>query len=111
MNRNESRDEKITKSESYSSFLNQREMKSITHYISKEYNYPTEDEISELNLIPITWKFGEKFFKLASKYYNDPSLWFLIAFYNKKPTDLHVKNGELIYIPMPPDKLLVIMEK
>ena len=111
MDRNESRDSRTLSNEQYSSFLNERGYKSLTHFACKEYKYPTPLEILELTLIPIIWKFGEKFYKLASVHYGDPTLWHVIAFYNKRPTDAHVKEGETIYVPMPFEKMIRIMEK
>jgi hypothetical protein len=36
---------------------------------------------------------------LASEFYGAPELWWLIAWYNKKPTETHFKTGDVIDIP------------
>ena len=42
----------------------------------------------------------------SSVYVDDTNLWWVIAWYNKKPTEAHVKAGETIVIPLPLDKIL-----
>lgn len=51
--------------------------------------------------ISYTWKNGDKLYKLAQTFYNDPMLWWIIAEYNKKPTDFDYETGEVIKIPSP----------
>jgi nucleoid-associated protein YgaU len=43
---------------------------------------------------------------LAHKHYGDANLWWIIAWYNKKPTEAHVKMGDIITIPLPLDKVI-----
>ena len=56
------------------------------------------------------WKAGDKFFKLAQVYYGNPELWWVIASFNEKPTENHCRLGDLIYIPLPAEKVLAAME-
>lgn len=60
------------------------------------------DFIEYGELEPHLWKVGSRFYKLAYEHYGDATLWWIIAFYNKKPTDSHVKIGEVIYVPRDP---------
>lgn len=52
------------------------------------------------------WSVGDKFYKLAQAYYNDPKLWWIIAWYNQKPTEGHVELGDTILVPRNIDTLL-----
>lgn len=70
----------------------------------------SDDDLQELDLVPHIWKTGDRFFKLASKYYGDPQKWWVIAFFNYRPTDSHVTIGETIYIPRPLEKVLLLMD-
>jgi len=45
------------------------------------------------------WTVGDHYWKLASKYYGDPSAWWVIGWFNQKPTEAHVKTGNLVLIP------------
>ena len=55
------------------------------------------------------WKLGDRYHKLASEYYADSELWWVIASYNKKPTEFHLKAGDIVYIPMPLETVLYYM--
>ena len=50
-----------------------------------------------------TWKLGDRYYKLAYEHYGDPEVWWVIAMYNKKPTEAFVNVGDRIYIPKPID--------
>ena len=52
------------------------------------------------------WKTGDRYFKLANQYYGRPELWWIIALYNKKPTEGSLKRGDLVFIPTPVEALL-----
>ena len=52
------------------------------------------------------WKTGDRYYKLANTYYGNPQLWWIIALYNQKPTEGHLKLGDVIEIPSPINLLL-----
>lgn len=63
--------------------------------------------ISELDKLLLSqeshiWIPGDKFYKLSLQYYGNMDDWYIIAFFNNKPTDADVKIGEEIIIPFPP---------
>ena len=66
-------------------------------------------QIQQLDLVPHVWGVGDRFYKLAHRFYGDTSMWWVIAWFNQKPTDNHVKVGDPIYIPAPLDKVLSMM--
>lgn len=47
------------------------------------------------------WSHGDRLWKLSSQYYGDPKYWWLIAWFNRKPTENHFSLGEVITIPTP----------
>jgi hypothetical protein len=85
----------------YQEMLENRDIKNINLYESMELYYPTNAQMNNITMIQETWKSGDRFYKYASQYYSDPSLWYIIAFINKKPTDSHVNVGQIILIPTP----------
>lgn len=87
--------------EMYKEMLKKRNVKKIFQYDTPVLNHPDSDQIDGLNLEAHRWTVGDRFFKLADKYYNDPRLWWVIAQFNKTPTESHVELGDLIYIPLP----------
>ena len=75
-------------------------------YTTPDLKHPNLKDISEFNLEAHRWKVGDRFYKLADLYYNDQKLWWVIALFNKTPTEGHVELGDLLYIPLPVDKVL-----
>jgi len=69
-------------------------------------SYPTAEEIVQLEIRGHVWKTGDRLYKLAHEYYNDTRLWWVIAFFNKTPTESHLRLGTTIRIPLPLDKVL-----
>ena len=49
---------------------------------------------------------GDRLDNLAFQYYGDPKLWWAIAWFNEKPTEAHLKLGQLILVPIPVEKVI-----
>lgn len=63
-------------------------------------NAPTDQELREdLTHIERIYTMGDKLYKFAYEYYGDVDYWWIIAWYNNKPTDAHFKIGDVVYIP------------
>ena len=90
----------------FSKIFENRDMGSMLHYETPAFRYPTVDEIATLVSVSHTWQIGDRYWRLASQHYSDPGMWWVIAWFNKKPTESHVKFGENIYIPFPLERIL-----
>ena len=110
MGRYDTRTIEKNSSEFYETYLEQRGVKYINQYTTSEFVYPTEMQDNNIMYITHVWTYGDRFFKLSNKYYGDPTLWWVIAMYNKKPTEHNVKLGEQIKIPTPIQKILTYMK-
>ncbi len=44
--------------------------------------------------------------KLSTKFYGDPKYWWIIAWYNKKPSESLLNIGDKVLIPFPLDRIL-----
>ena len=86
--------------------LEERGVNHITQFYTPRLRHPTRRGKSGLNRIGHVWKIGDRYWKLAQEHYGDGKLWWVIAWYNKKPTEAHVKIGDTIVIPMPLDQVL-----
>lgn len=79
-------------------------------YISKKatlnLEYPSFDEVLEFDYDVHVWKLGDRYYKLAERFYGNASYWWVIAWFNKKPTEQHVGVGDLIRIPLPIGQVL-----
>lgn len=87
--------------ELYEKQFRDRALKLIKHYETAKFGFPDSNQIKNISLIEHTWTVGDRYFKLASKYYGDPVDWWIIALFNNKPTESDIMLGQVIYIPMP----------
>lgn len=92
--------------EEYEAFLDDRDVKQITHFGTGVLKYPSAKQISQLQTIRHVWKVGDRYYKLAAKHYGNPRLWWVIAHFNKKPTEASVEIGAVVYVPLPLEKVM-----
>ena len=92
--------------ELYEEFFEERGINKIVHY--KTANWPPLTASVRARFVTIRhrWKLGDKYWKLATTHYGDPKMWWLIAWYNETPTEAHLKQGDLVLVPKPVDKVL-----
>jgi len=95
----------------YQEQLKARNVNHIDQYGTPNMTYPDSSELRKLTLIKHIWKQGDRYYKLAHRYYGDKKLWWLIAWYNKAPTESHLKIGQLVEIPTPLDAALSFMRE
>ena len=91
----------INNNKAYEEILEGRDLNFIKHYGSKRIKYPTPTQMNNLNIENHYWTLGDRYWKLASQYYDDVSAWWVIGWFNQKPTEAHVQTGDLIMIPRP----------
>ena len=90
----------------YSKIFENRGVNSIEQFTTPSLTFPSQEQISRLTLVPHIWKTGDRYFKLSNQYYNDPKKWWIIAFFNQKPTEGHIELGDVIYVPTPLEDIL-----
>ena len=106
--RYESADIIVNSSKIYSNVFKDRGVKQIRQFGTKSLNFPTQEQLQELDVVGHTWRYGDRFFRLAHVHYGDPKLWWVIAFFNQMPTETTLKFGQLVFIPHPLERLLNI---
>lgn len=109
--RNERREIVINKSDFYKKKREEKNLNFFRHYSSLRMSRVTPSDVSDLTVIDHVWSLGDRYHKLAHKYYGDVNLWYLIAWFNRKPTDGHVKLGDTIHVPMPLEKIIYLYNK
>jgi len=95
--------------ESMYEVLDNRGLKQVTHYNTKQLKYPTVEQIRTLNIVSHIWHFEDRYWKLASKYYGDSKYWWLIAWFNKKPIEASINVGDTLNIPLPLSRVLELV--
>lgn len=99
MSRYLKREKATNDKEQYDKLFEKRGVRKIVQYRSPSADYITDEELSKIECHNITWYFGLSFEKLAAEYYGNPNNWWVIASFNRKPTESHIKIGEVIRVP------------
>ena len=84
-------------------------VKSIQHLSTITLKQP--DMLTRASIATTThiWKYGDRYYNLAHKYYDDPEYWWVIAWYNAVPTEAHLKTGDLLAIPVNLNSVLELL--
>ena len=106
--RNENREILVNGVEEYQQFLRKRGLTSIRQLGKLKINETESYERARLDVIKHVVQSGDRMYKLAFKHYGDTRLWWVLAWYNKKPTDFHLKPGDVIDIPLPLKEVLYL---
>ena len=97
-------------SDFYSSLAQKRGLKSIQQINTVVLKNPEIFERIGLATDTHIWKYGDRFYKLAHTYYDDPQLWWIIAWYNGYPTEANVKIGDTLDIPLNLGEIIRVLE-
>lgn len=109
MNRYDGRTIFRTSNDLYLDELNARGLKAFRYFATPVMPDIGEEDLSDIDEIGHVWSMGDRYYKLAAKYYNNPELWWVIAWYNGKPTEAHLKIGDVVSIPLPLWKTLSLL--
>ena len=92
--------------ETYEEILEKRGLNKINHFKTPKLRHLSSAQIRRLNRLTHVWTVGDRFYKLAHKHYGNSKYWWVIAWYNKRPTESHVQLGDLVFIPQPLEDVL-----
>ena len=88
--------------EVYRDYFDRTGYKEITHHGFIPFGDPLAESFrQDIQYVQHTYVMGDTLGKIAYKYYGDPRLWWVLAWFNVKPTDLHCKIGDVIKVPQP----------
>jgi hypothetical protein len=88
------------------SLFRDRGVKKIFQYGTAALDYPDEAALEDMETLTMIWGATDKLYNVAHEAYGDPAYWWVIAWFNKKPTESHFKTGDVIYVPVPLDAAL-----
>ena len=83
--------------ELYESILRRKRITALRQYETRIF--PRLQSLRSIESVLHIWKTGDRYYKLANAYYGNPQLWWVIALYNQKPTEGHLRRGDAIRIP------------
>ena len=96
-------------SEYYKTLRKKRKIRVVRHYETPIMYNPGIADRGSLVTTEHIWKFGDRFYNLANKYYGDSRYWWVIAWWNGAPTEAHMDNGDVIHIPVNIENALNIL--
>ena len=94
----------------YRNLFRKRGVKYIEQYTTPVLEYPNRKQISGLTVVDHIWVRGDHYYKLADAYYGDATYWWVIAQFNKKPTEDQISFGDIIMVPTPLETILGVYE-
>jgi len=106
VSRYDSREVFLNTEDEYEKLREKRNTTFISQFVTANLKHPTVDQITNLNIVNHTWSEGDRFWKLAARYYNKPDSWWIIAWFNRMPTEAQVNIGDIVAIPLPIEKIL-----
>lgn len=95
--------------EYYDYLRKKRNIRRAVQYATPILSNPTVSQRAALLTETHIWKFGNRYYNLAAKYYGDVRYWWVIAWYNGMPTEVDIRPGDVIEIPVDIAKVLKIL--
>tara|TARA_R110000851_G_scaffold210080_2_gene362477 strand:- start:529 stop:882 length:354 start_codon:yes stop_codon:yes gene_type:complete len=93
----------------YSDKFNQNKRHFLSKVATLNLEYPEFSDILNFSYSSHIWSMGDRYYKLAYQYYGSAQYWWVIAWFNKKPTESHVEVGEIIRVPKPIGEVLATL--
>lgn len=93
----------------YKKKLDSRGLKKIDHYELAKLKHPDALDVFGLQMLDHVWKLNDRYYKIAHEYYSDSTLWWVVAWFNQKPTEADLNIGDVIQIPYPLEKLVTYL--
>jgi nucleoid-associated protein YgaU len=81
----------------------------IRHMATVVMKNPSARERASLKTTKHIWSYGDRFYNLANQYYGEPTYWWVIAWYNGYTTEVTIRNGDMIYIPLNLENALTVL--
>jgi nucleoid-associated protein YgaU len=86
--------------EQYKNILDKKGIKKLEQYRTLEKEVLEQEEYDAIQVVNYVWRYGDMYWRLASRFYGNPTHWWVIASFNKRPTEAHNKIGDVIKIPL-----------
>ena len=97
------------RSEFYRFLREKRGVKTIRHYDTQVLQNPSVAARASLRSTNHIWKYGDRYYNLAYRYYGNSRYWWVIAWYNARPTEANIKIGDSLQIPLNLEEALTVL--
>jgi len=89
----------INNEQQYDKIFEKRGVKKITQFRSPFDIFIDQEVLDSIDCHRVVWTSGESYERLAQRFYGNFKQWWVIAAFNRKPTESHAKHGDVIRIP------------
>ena len=89
--------------------LKSRDKRRLVQYDIPRLRHPSPAQRAAVNTTRHIWKYGDRYYNLANKYYGDHRYWWVIAWWNVYPAEATVPIGASLYIPLNLEEVLNIL--
>ena len=100
----------MNKLKEYKEFFEDRGVDYIRQFRTGMLTQPTVEDRARLNPVKHVWQVGDRYSKLAHRYYGNSALWWVIAWYNSVPTEADIKFGDILQIPINLSTVLEVLD-
>ena len=97
--RNRRRNIATNSQQMYKKVFDKKGVKSLIQYSTPVFKRPTQEDLDKIKFETYTWSVGDRFWRLADRFYGNREYWYIIARFNNVPTEAHLKTGDDIKIP------------
>lgn len=92
----------------YGKFMDKLGTKKLDHSSLVLFGNPVaSDFLKKIRVSSHLYAAGDRLSKIAHRYYGDAELWWVLAWFNGKPTDFHCKIGETLLVPHPVEEAIL----
>ena len=92
----------------YGKFMDKLGTSKIDHSSLILFGNPVSSEfLKKISISKHLFTASDRLSKIAFKFYGDAELWWVLAWFNGKPTDFHCKVGDTILIPHPVEEAIL----
>lgn len=97
----------------YYKFLEKTGASKVSHLNIVLFGDPMDDSfLADVTVAKHIFAHGDNLAKISHSQYGDATLWWVIAWFNGKPTDFHCKIGDVLLVPHPvEDAILQAQER
>ena len=92
----------------YGKFMDKLGTKKIDHSSLILFGNPVDSQfLKKITITKHIYAASDSLSKIAYKNYGDAELWWVLAWFNGKPTDFHCKIGDILLIPNPVEEVIL----
>ena len=104
------RNKAVNDSIMYEKYFKKKGRRTVEQYRTPVFGQVTDEVLDSMDIYLYIFSPGDAYWKISNYFYGDPSFWWVIASFNKKPTLSHLRPGDTIKVPVDLNAALEVLE-